>query len=172
MLDNLDHLRQAATWARALTWPVEVSDARLGKTATSFMELATPDVVLALIEQNRVLTEQVKTLQADPNSWQSGYDRGREMGGKLALGERDQLRARELRYLVPVAPDDLVRVNTADVTGRALAWLVLQPQSDQPKTFGCNHNMPTCSQCEGLVRSWLAKELGETVEVPTEFARS
>lgn len=172
MPDSLEQLRDAATWARALCWPVEVADARLGKAATTFMGLATPDAVLALIEQVRVLTDQVKVLQADPNSWQSGYDRGRELGGKHAQSERAQLKAENERLrAAPALSGVLVQMKTADLTGRALAWAVCQPASDQPKTYGCHHNMPTCGHCEDMVRRWLAKELGETVEVPNEFIR-
>lgn len=39
------------------------------------------------------LKAQVVTLQSDANSWQSGYDEGRRMGTKIALEERDQLKA-------------------------------------------------------------------------------
>jgi len=48
---NHDDLKTAATWARAVCWPVEVADARLGSTATRFMELATPTLVLELLER-------------------------------------------------------------------------------------------------------------------------
>jgi hypothetical protein len=43
--------------------------------------------------ENVRLSEQVAALQAAPDSWQSGYDEGRKMGTKTALGEREQLGA-------------------------------------------------------------------------------
>lgn len=39
------------------------------------------------------LQVQVATLQSDPNSWQSGYDRGRADGTKTRLSELEQLRS-------------------------------------------------------------------------------
>lgn len=43
----------------------------------------------AFFEQNKRLIEQVRVLQSDANSWQSGYDEGRRMGTKTALSERN-----------------------------------------------------------------------------------
>ena len=62
-----------------------------------------------------------------------------------------------------------VEVKTADLIGPALDWAVRQPVSDQPKTFGCHHNGPVCSNCEDMVRRWLASELGDVVRVPVEL---
>lgn len=126
--------------------------------------------IARLRAENQILHDQVKVLQADPNSWQSGYDRGRELGGKHAQSERAQLKAENERLrAAPALSGVLVQVKTADLIGPALAWAVRQPNSDQPKTFGCHHMMPTCRQCEDMVRRWLVRELGETVEVPSEF---
>lgn len=60
---------------------------------TRYMAAANPAAVLALIAENEALHAQVKTLQADPGSWQSGYVHGRAMGTKTALAERGQLKA-------------------------------------------------------------------------------
>lgn len=49
--------------------------------------------MLDLKAERAVLTDQVKALQADENSWQSGYDKGREMGAKHRSAEVEQLRA-------------------------------------------------------------------------------
>lgn len=42
-------LKRVADWARACVWPVEVVDARLGKSAREFMAAASPAVVLDLL---------------------------------------------------------------------------------------------------------------------------
>ncbi|WAD26633.1 hypothetical protein OS670_19895 [Pseudomonadaceae bacterium T75] len=44
------------------------------------------------VERDR-LRDQVKVLQSDANSWQSGYDKGRRDGTKHRQSEVDQLRA-------------------------------------------------------------------------------
>jgi len=62
-----------------------------------------------------------------------------------------------------------VEVKTMDLSGKALDWSRKQPDSDQPKTYGCHHNMPVCDSCDWLVRRWLVTELGETVNVPKEL---
>lgn len=195
MPDNLEQLREAATWARALTWPVEVADARLGKTATQFMELATPDVMLGLLKQIEGLHAAVNSECQD---WAREHERSRRFSAELKAikAENEVLRkaagqvlewteashrppvADEIEHgrMVPVRlhalaglHDSMRLVGTFVLTGRALEWAVLQPLTDQPKTFGCHHNMPTCSMCEDMVRRWLVKELGETVNVPAEF---
>lgn len=50
-----ENLRIAAEWARACVWPQEVADARLGKSATDFMRMASPETVLALLEESAAL---------------------------------------------------------------------------------------------------------------------
>lgn len=62
-----------------------------------------------------------------------------------------------------------IQLKTEDLSGRALEWAVLQPESDQPKTFACNHNMPTCMHCDWMVRRWLVKELGPLIDVPEDI---
>lgn len=76
---------------------------------------ASPTTVLALFAQIDRLEAQVKTLQSDANSWQSGYDEGRRIGTKTALDERSQLKA----LLDDLTPDfdEVARIC------RALAWL-------------------------------------------------
>lgn len=71
---------------------------------TLFYGVATPSAVLGVIDelglrraQCQSLTAQVAVLQSDANSWQSGYDVGRRMGTKLALGDRQP--AKRYRYL-------------------------------------------------------------------------
>lgn len=76
-----EKLSEAATWARSLTWPVEVSDACLGKTATAFMELATPDAVLGLFRLIETLNTQVNSECQD---WAREYERRRQVAGELA----------------------------------------------------------------------------------------
>ena len=44
----------------------------------------------ALRAENERLRQQVVTLQSDANSWQSGYDKGREYGAKAAKGWKAQ----------------------------------------------------------------------------------
>ena len=39
-------------------------------------------IIDGLLGENKALHAQVKVLQSDANSWQSGYDEGRRMGGK------------------------------------------------------------------------------------------
>lgn len=63
----------------------------------------------------------------------------------------------------------MIEVKTADLSGKALDWARAQPTGDQPKTFGCHHNGPTCGNCESMVRRWLVSELGEVVNVPKEL---
>lgn len=45
------------------------------------------------------LREQVRVLQSDANSWQSGYDKGRNDGGKHRKGEVEQLRQHKNDYM-------------------------------------------------------------------------
>lgn len=45
------------------------------------------------------LREQVKALQSDANSWQSGYDKGRNDGGKHRKSEVEQLRQHKNDYM-------------------------------------------------------------------------
>jgi hypothetical protein len=45
----------------------------------------------AAIAENEALREQVRALQSDANSWQSGYDKGRNDGGKHRKSEVEQL---------------------------------------------------------------------------------
>lgn len=59
---------------------------------TAFMVAARPFAILAMLAESDRLTAQVKTLQSDANSWQSGYDEGRRIGTKTALDERAQLK--------------------------------------------------------------------------------
>lgn len=56
-----------------------------------------------------VLREQVKVLQSDANSWQSGYDKGRNDGGKHRKSEVEQLRQHKNEYM-----------DAAEVTRKAL----------------------------------------------------
>lgn len=58
-----------------------------------FIGHATPAAVRGLIAENERLNSQVQTLQANPNSWQSGYDEGRRMGTKHRADEVEQLQA-------------------------------------------------------------------------------
>jgi len=52
------------------------------------------DAALSAVTAERdTLREQVKALQSDANSWQSGYDKGRHDGSKHRQSELQQLRA-------------------------------------------------------------------------------
>lgn len=53
--------------------------------------------MLGLKAERAVLLDQVAALQSEANSWQSGYDKGREMGGKHRSSEVEQLRAENER---------------------------------------------------------------------------
>lgn len=61
---------------------------------------------------------------------------------------------------------DTIAMRVDDLTGEQLNWARMQPESDQPKTFGCHHYGPVCSGCESMVRRWLKFELGEIAQVP------
>ncbi len=56
-----------------------------------------------------VLREQVKVLQSDANSWQSGYDKGRHDGARHRKSEVEQLRQHKNEYM-----------DAAEVTRKAL----------------------------------------------------
>ena len=60
---------------------------------SEFNDVCTPQVVKALIGENKTLNAQVETFQSDANSWQSGYDEGRRMGTKHMYAEVDRLKA-------------------------------------------------------------------------------
>jgi hypothetical protein len=60
-------------------------------------------------EEIEALREQVKVLQSDANSWQSGYDKGRNDGGKHRKSEVEQLRQHKNEYM-----------DAAEVTRKAL----------------------------------------------------
>lgn len=168
---------------------------KLAEAATQFMGLATPDAVLWLLQQIDTLHAQVNSECRD---WAREYERSRRFSAELALAKADNERLRkaagealewtEARHRPPVADpiehgrmamvrlhalanlhDAVHKAATAGLTGRALEWAVLQPETGQPKTYGCNHNMPTCGLCEDSVRRCLVKELGETVQVPAEL---
>ena len=59
----------------------------------SYIAAANPATILSLLDENKVLLDQVAALQSDANSWQSGYDVGRVMGGKHRAAEVKQLTA-------------------------------------------------------------------------------
>ncbi|WP_275628968.1 hypothetical protein [Pseudomonas sp. 273] len=67
---------------------------------------AITDLVLAKAEA-QALRDQVKALQSDANSYQSGYDEGRRMGAKHRQSEVEQLtrKVEDLRARVVVVPD-------------------------------------------------------------------
>ena len=56
---------------------------------------------------NATLANQVATLQAHPNSWQSGYNAGRKIGTSTAYAEREQL-----SRLYESAKQDRVRLDS------------------------------------------------------------
>lgn len=53
----------------------------------------------AAMAEIEVLREQVKVLQSDANSWQSGYDKGRHDGAKHRKSEVEQLRQHKNEYM-------------------------------------------------------------------------
>lgn len=61
------------------------------------------------------------------------------------------------------------QVKVSELEGAALDWARSIPESDQPKTFGCHHNGPSCRACHTMVLRWLEKEVGEFVQVPSEL---
>lgn len=76
--------------------------------AIEFIPAANPAAVLELIAELSTLRSQVATLQAAPDSWQSGYDEGRKMGTKTALSERDQLKAANealMKFMAEISQD-------------------------------------------------------------------
>ncbi len=91
---NKEELRRLAEAARELRADIE-SVVAYGE----FKKAANPAAILSLLNENKALLEQVATLQSGANSWQSGYDKGREMGGRNRASEVDQLRAENERLL-------------------------------------------------------------------------
>lgn len=63
----------------------------------------------------------------------------------------------------------MARVKVSDLTGADLDWARYLPKSEQPKTFACNHNGPTCRACHDSVIRWLEQEVGDYVHVPAEL---
>lgn len=85
----------------------------------------------------QALRDQVKALQSDANSYQSGYDEGRRMGTKHRQDEVEQL-TREVAALRArvVVPDGhaLVPVElTRDM------WVAVNKEDDKAFAGGCNH---------------------------------
>lgn len=77
------------------------------------------------VRDARIATQeaQIKMLQSDANSWQSGYDEGRRMGAKHCMGTIDQLRA-ELAALGAELEQTLIdwgtlRLELAEIKGQA-----------------------------------------------------
>ncbi|MFJ3117844.1 hypothetical protein ACIPI6_15015 [Pseudomonas protegens] len=103
------------------------------------------DTVLALIAENDRLAAQVSTLQANANSWQSGYDEGRRVGTKTALAERDQLKAENeaLRKRI----EDLSPFKGAPLTGPSLKCLACGGYHNGMQGLPCP-NMRITAQAE------------------------
>lgn len=77
----------------------------------------------AAMAEIEALREQVKVLQSDANSWQSGYDKGRHDGARHRKGEVQQLRGllrRSLDYFTePGMPEDLLAEYRAALSHQA-----------------------------------------------------
>lgn len=65
----------------------------IGDEIARGLESVDNTVIARMMNELRTLRAQVKALQSDANSWQSGYDEGRRMAGKHRLSEIEQLRA-------------------------------------------------------------------------------
>lgn len=68
-------------------------DVAPAKTVTDTRVVLAQDakaIIDGLRSENEALHDQVKVLQSDANSWQSGYDEGRRMGGKHCALTIDQ----------------------------------------------------------------------------------
>ena len=78
-------------------------------------------IIDGLRGENEALHAQVKVLQSDANSWQSGYDEGRRMGGKhCALTiDRQAQRIGELETALEFACKSLAQVTSSDGSGHA-----------------------------------------------------
>lgn len=96
--------------------PVGEDPDRLAEIAGAVLDLCRGPFELLQAQVAR-LEAQVKTLQADPNSYQSGYDYGRTMGTRFAHHERARLAN---------ALDELEREHRALLAGQAV-----EPQADK-----------------------------------------
>lgn len=78
-------------------------------------------IINGLRGENEALHAQVKVLQSDANSWQSGYDEGRRMGGKHCALTMDQQAQRigELEAALEFACKSLAQVTSSDGSGHA-----------------------------------------------------
>jgi len=90
-----------------------------GGPDAQFIAAANPAAILSLLDENRALLEQVATLQSDANSWQSGYDKGREMGGKHRASEVDQLRSENER----IRRELTAFRNNTSISGSQIEWI-------------------------------------------------
>ena len=107
--DHLDD-KSATTYSR------EVADRWLAKgwPVNGIANAAAAQAIIdGLRGENEALQAQVKVLQSDANSWQSGYDEGRRMGGKhcaLTIDQQAQrigeLEGLLLRVQVSLSLDD------------------------------------------------------------------
>ena len=92
---------------------VDVAPAKTVTDARVVLAQDAQAIIDGLRGENEALQAQVKVLQSDANSWQSGYDEGRRMGGKhcaLTIDQQAQrigeLEGLLLRVQVSLSLDD------------------------------------------------------------------
>ena len=117
------------------------------ESSWAFIAAANPAAILSLLDDNKALLDQVSALQSDANSWQSGYDKGREMGSKHRVGEVDQLRAENESLR-----EELGGIkNVSTETTQAMRRLVMYARTSGG-TAGPDHGlMDACEQAEKML---------------------
>lgn len=122
-----------------------------------------PDNVISLITELRTLRAQVKALQSDANSWQSGYDEGRRMAGKHRLSEVDQLRAETER---------LQRFENAfNEWHDKTEWVQTESSSLSAKYLGC-HRADVMRDLIESLRAENARMEARLEELSTPYSRT
>ncbi len=89
----------------------------------------------AAMAEIEALREQVKVLQSDANSWQSGYDKGRIDGARHRKSEVERLRE-ELRKIANLPMDRCSTENDYRLSGaKAMALAAISKQPEPTDTF-------------------------------------
>lgn len=106
--------------------------------------------------ENDRLKEHIVAMQADPGSWQSGYTRGRTIGTKLALSERDQLKA-DNESLQRQCQRQWALITTLEVDAERYRWLRDFHIGDDPESINLD-SAPRQKGLDAAIDRALAKE--------------